>query len=247
MPTPFTHLNIAQKILTDTQLLDEHRTFLGAHRGAYYLGSVAADARIEAADSRAATHFYTYTVKTNEHPWRVMLAQFPTLSHPQDASQRAFLAGYVAHLATDERWTLDMLDVHFAHGKWGESLRWRFYVLHFLLTYMDERDEKALLSDSALTLRQSHPHAWLPFMPDATLCSWRDYLAYQLETQSETLAVMGSRIGHTPSEMRPKLDSSEWMNGSLWQHLSPATLAQIEGQMYDFSVEQLIQYLEETR
>ncbi|XWX03211.1 hypothetical protein VZO05_11935 [Aggregatilineales bacterium SYSU G02658] len=238
MPTPFTHLAYAQRMLdsADSCLLMLNPA---VERPAFLLGSVAADARVPALDSRAATHFYTYTEPMRDHPWRVMLAQNPYLDHPTDPALAAFVAGYVFHLAMDEYWSREMLGPHFAHGTWGSSRAERFYVLHLLLIAMDERDERTLPPHVAAELERCQPNHWLGFMSDDILSDWRDFIARQITGQSETLRIFGERIGRSPQELRQVLDSAEQMHHLLYQHLTPSFLADFEQHMYDFACEQL--------
>ncbi len=245
MPTPFTHLAAAQRLLTDPAVPDTQRDLLYRQRSAFLLGNVAADARAESGAAREATHFYAYGVPMTTAPWRVMLDRFPALQHAAAADQRAFLAGYVAHLSMDEVWTVDLLGPYFAQGDWGESPRQRFFYLHILLIFMDERDEQQLDGWQADTLAAAAPDGWLPFMSDTTLCDWRDLIATQLQPggESKTLEIFGGRIGKTPQELRAVLDAPELMQRDLWTHVPPAALADIETRMYAHARAQMLTYL----
>lgn len=246
MPTPFTHLAIANRLLEDASLSETARALLHAQRPAFLLGSVAADARISPTSQREDTHFYHYTQRIQDHPWRVMLARYPSLATPRDDAHRAFVAGYVAHLATDEYWSLHMLEPHFARGTWGDSIQARFFVLHLLLIAMDERDLAAIDRQQAHTLAACQPHNWLPFMPDEVLCEWNAFIAQQLLGESETLRIFGERVRHTPAELRALLDDPAYMQNALWQHITPDLLTSHEAGMYAFSLAQLEAYLAET-
>lgn len=242
MPTPFTHLWIAQNVLAHSALPAVIHTALTQHEPAYLLGSIAPDAKPTPESDREATHFYRYDRPIEDRIWRVMLSRWPQLTPPHDVDHSAFLAGYVAHLAADEYWSLNMLKPHFAHGQWGDDLRWRFYVLHYMLIFMDERDEARLPDTYPDLIHASQPRDWLPFMGDAVLCDWRDYIADQITGDSETLEIFGSRIGTEPAEMRQILDDDARMNQMLWDHVSRDTLHTLETDMIDFAVEQLIAY-----
>ncbi len=245
MPTPFTHLAIAQRLLADPALPPNVRDLLHAQRPAFLLGSVAADARVNSGSQRADTHFYRYEAAITEHPWRVMLAQHPVLQQAKDAAQMAFLAGYVGHLAVDEYWSVNMLP-HFHNRAWG-TRDFRYFMLHILLIYMDERD-LALLGDwQAAALSSARPDGWLPFMPDAKLRDWRDFIAGQITpgSESRTLQIFGARIHRTPGEFRAVLDEPKQMQTNLWQHIAPEELARIEQAMYAFARDQLAEYVAE--
>lgn len=247
MPTPFTHLNSAQRLLHDARLPADLRAFLDAQRPAFLLGNIAADARVDAGAKRGTTHFYDYANPITEHPWRVMMAHFPTLQNAVDDAQRAFLAGYVAHLSIDEMWTQHMLAEYFLRRHWGEAENNKFILLHVLLITMDERDLPLLETWQAEALRAAEPHDWLPFIPDANLRGWRDLIYEQIKPGgvSKTLEIFGGRIRKTPEELRTILDSPAILARDLWVNVPPADLAAIEAQMYEHALTQTITYLRE--
>jgi hypothetical protein len=247
MPTPFTHLEIAQRLLQDDVLSDVN-ALLNAERSAFLLGSVAADARVESGASRETTHFYAYDQPIGEHPWRVMLRLHPQLQAAHSPAQRAFLAGYAAHLSVDEYWTVNLVRPYFVKRDWGEfTPAFRFMMLHIILSYMDERDLPRLYSWQYETLCDAQPQDWLPFMSDATLTGWRNYIGEQIKPSgnSLTLSVFGARISKTPEELRAILDSPEQMQRGLWANVPQDDLARIEGEMYAFAREQMVIFLDE--
>mgnify|MGYP005841434175 CR=1 FL=1 len=248
MPTPFTHLEAAQRLLADPALDRPARHLLEAERSAFLLGSVAADARPTPQSRREDTHFYTYDRPLTISPWRVMLDRHPALLAARQPAQRAFLAGYVAHLAMDEVWTLEMLGPHFAGREWAPH-PFRFLMLHALLIFMDERDLARLDDWQPACLRAAQPAGWLPFMTDAVLVEWRDFISDQIKPggPSLTLEIFGGRINRTPAELRALLDSPEQMQRGLWQHVSPALLASVEAAMYARAREQMLLYLGESQ
>jgi hypothetical protein len=244
MPTPFTHLLVAERLLSDPAVPADHRALLNAQRPAYLLGSVVADASVLAGLRRDETHFYSYDKPMEDHPWRVMLARYPQLQHATAADHRAFLAGYVMHLSMDEIWSLHMTGPQFAEREWAPRAQ-RFVMLHVLLTHMDERD--AALLDPAYTedLHHAAPHNWLPFLSDDVLIQWDALIYGQLIPggKSETLEIYGARINKTPDEMRAILDSPEQMQADLWNHIPRVTIADAEALMYRHAREQMLTYL----
>lgn len=243
MPTPFTHLAAAQRLLADDALAPSSRDLLDSQRPAFLLGSVAADAH-PPGGKREDTHFYTYDKPITESLWRVMLRRHPSLRPARSPAHRAFLAGYVAHLAMDETWTLHMLGPHFALGEWG-TRGFRFLMLHALLITMDERDLTLLEPWQYPALAAAQPDDWLPFLPDTTLADWRDFIAEQIKPggESQTLHVFAPRINKTPEALRLILDSPDEMR-LLWQNVTPAILADVEAHMYEHAREQMGLYLE---
>ncbi|NWF70384.1 MAG: hypothetical protein HXY40_14955 [Chloroflexi bacterium] len=247
MPTPFTHLETAQRFVCDEQLPPDVRQFLKDQASAFLLGSIAADAKPSAGGERASTHFYAYDRPISESPWRVMLRHYPALQQASTPAQRVFLAGYVGHLAIDEYWTMNMLGPHIAFSQWGESRRFRFYVLHLLLAYMDERDLARLESWIPHTLAAAGPQQWTPFLDDSALISWRDMIYEQIKPGgvSQTLDIMSARVGKNAAEMRRDLDARATLQAYLWDNITPSTLAQIEAAMYTHARDQLLAYWRE--
>ncbi len=246
MPTPFTHLETAQRMLTDEHIPLAIREALALQKPAFLLGNVAADARTNGDLTRESTHFYSYDRGITEHPWRVMVQQNPSLLHPNSEAQRVFIAGYVAHLTIDETWSLEMLGPHFVNQDWSSN-QFRFLMLHMLLISMDERDYKVLQVWQSLTLAKAAPDHWLPFMNDQILGEWRDFISEQIapEGGSQTLEVLGKRINKTPAELRAILNSPQLLS-DLWGNITPQLLATVEASMYQHAWEQLVAYWNES-
>ena len=248
MPTPFTHLRIAQNLLADERLSPLYRELLTLQRPAFQLGGIVADARVASGVGREVTHFYAYGRPISLRPWRLMLRQHPSLAEAHDETHLAFLAGYVAHLATDEAWALKMVRPQFWDRDWlGVERRDKFLALHLILTVMDERDEPELAPWQAESLSRSEPNDWLPFMTDDVLRGWRDLVARQIGSggESETLAIFGRRLKRDPAELRAVLDDPALMDFYLWRHVPLASLAAVERQAYAFTRDQLAVYLTE--
>ncbi len=245
MPTPFSHLLVAQRLLSDPAVPAGQRALLNTHRPAYLLGSVVADAHGIAGLKREDTHFYSYEHGMHGQPWRVMLDTYPALQVTRDPAQRAFVAGYVMHLAMDEIWSLDMTDAQFVGGSWANRIQ-RFLMLHTLLIFMDERDQRLL--DPALNAELPHaqPDHWLPFLADDVLIAWGDLIDRQLRTGgvSETLEIFGARVKKTPAELRAILDSPDRMQAELWANVPRDLLAQVEARMDNYARASLITYLQ---
>ncbi len=243
MPTPFTHLAVAQRLLADDQLPAEVLRLIDAQRPAFLLGNIAADARISGNINREATHFFSYERPIDAHPWRVMLEQHAVLQAAHSDAQRAFLAGYVAHLSMDELWSIEMVRPHFFAANWGNP-RLRFLMLHIILIHMDERDYEVLAAWQRESLRAAHPERWTPFMDDTTLREWRDFIGKQIAPgSSQTLSVFGGRIQVAPEDLRTILDDPVRMAEELWTNVPQSLLAEVERHMYDHARAQMICYL----
>lgn len=248
MPTPFSHLATLHRLLQAEDVPLGHRRALQGQQPAYSLGSVAPDARVAAPDPRAATHFYTYTEPIEQPPWEIMLARHPSLARPASPPQRAFVAGYVAHLAMDTVWTKQMLAPHFAFADWGGDRDHRFFVLHLLLIYMDERDRATLPAELAGQLRVAAPDGWLPFMPQHVLEGWQQLIYDQLKPggRSRTFEIFGGRVERSPTELKQRLYDPDWMQRELWDNVPPAVLADVEQAMRTRARDALIGYMADT-
>ena len=250
MPTPFTHLEIAQRLLKDGHIPPHQRDFLLVHSDAFLLGNIAADARVGAGMPREFTHFYQYGQHITQHPWRVMIERNPDLLTPHSPSQQAFVAGYVAHLSVDEHWSKNMVAPHFMGKSWGRRTpQFKFYMLHIILIVMDERDLSLLESWQYDSLASAKPDKWVGFIADKDLCHWQGLIAKQIHPQgkSETLDILGKRVSKTPEEMRALLDSETRMYDSLWQYIPKTVLADVEKGMYDHARDQMMIYLHDTQ
>ena len=248
MPTPFTHLRIAQCLLADEALAPSYRTLLRRQLPSFQLGGIVADARVANGMSREETHFYAYGAPISERPWRRMLRQHSALADPRGEAHLVFIAGYAAHLATDEAWALKMVRPHFWGRDWpGVTRADKFFALHLILTVMDERDVRALESWQAASLARCQPDSWLPFLADEVLRGWRDMVARQIKPggESRTLEIFGARLRREPAEIRAALDDRQSLEHHLWRHVPQSLLAEVERQVYAFTRDQLAVYLGE--
>lgn len=244
MPTPFMHLKVAQDLLRDPLIPPQQRDLLNDQRSAFLLGSIAADARISSGIKRSETHFYEYDETITRHPWQKLLDRYPSLQSVIDPAHQVFVAAYVAHLAMDELWLLDMLRKQFWAAEWG-TRESRFFMLHILLSAVDERDYALIEDWQAAELLAAQPCDWLPFMPDDDLRGWRDFIGGQLVEGSQTLDVLSERVRSTPEQFRAVLDSPQRMQAELWVHVPREMLAQVETEMVAFAREQMLLYLAE--
>ncbi len=249
MPTPFTHLEIAQRLLKDDRIPTNQRNFLLAHSDAFLLGNIAADARVGSGMPREHTHFYQYGQTITEHPWLVMINQNPDLLTPFSPEQQAFVAGYVAHLSVDEYWSKHMVAPHFMGKEWDtRSVQFKIYMLHIILIVMDERDFTRIERWQYDRLASAKPNRWMSFITDHDLSVWQNLIAIQIHPQgkSETLEILGKRVVKTPQEIRALLDSEPDMQYNLWQYIPKVVLANVEVGMYAHAREQMVCYLHDS-
>jgi hypothetical protein len=244
MPTPFTHLASAQRLLDDPALPASNRALLDAETPAFLLGSIAADGHSGAGLRREDTHFYTYDRPITAPLSDVMLARYPALAEPCSDARRAFIAGYVGHLALDEVWTEGAMRPYFIEPVWGSSSE-RFVMLNALLITMDERDQAYLRPSLMEQLQEAGPDGWLPFMPDSALIAWRDLIARQLApgAPSGTLPIISARTGLTVADLRALVDSEAALNARLWAHVPQVAMVSVERQMQGAAIARVVDYL----
>lgn len=244
MPTPFTHLASAQVLLANGSLSLDQRARLHAYLPAFLLGCIAADGHDGTSLRREDTHFYRYDQPIPSPLPAVMLTRHPQLAAPASAEQRAFVAGYVGHLALDEVWTEAVMRPHFIEPAWGSSGE-RFLMLNLLLIGMDERDRAGLHPAFGEALPNAKPAGWLPFLPDRALCAWRDVVARQLApgAASETLDIISARTHMPAAELAELSHSPEVLAERLWAHVPRAAVDAAEARMHAYAAEQVAAYL----
>lgn len=247
MPTPFMHLHAAHRFLSDESVSAAVRQFLSAHLGAFLLGNIAPDARVSGGLDRANTHFFDYGPKIEPHAVDAMLAAYPELKFAKE-DRRAFIAGYIAHLAMDVVWAEGMLYMYFYKRKdWADG-RTRFNMLHVLLCYLDARDYRQWPEEFSAALESAQPHDWIPVIPDNALAAWRNLIAYQIcaECDSQTVPLLGGRVDIGEAGLRDILGNGQRMEDELWHYVPPGVVADIEGQMYDAMKTWVEKYMMET-
>jgi len=176
-------------------------------RGAFLLGNTAADVRAITGQHRSETHFYRLSEHDAPSADEALVATHPALANPRvlPTSQAAFVSGYRVHLAYDERWARDLFMPLYWNGPdWPDRLT--FTVHHNALRVcLDRRALDWILADSEAVraLRNVKPSGWLPFVPDAVLREWRDWLMAQIDApdQVATLEVFAERMGVAVSRL----------------------------------------------
>lgn len=228
------HIALADRLLADPAFPEPVHQALAQAWGAFLLGSIAPDARVSSGLARGFTHFFEYNAPLDVPPAVKLLRMFPALrcGSLSDAAQRAFVAGYAAHLAMDAAWFTEMLLPNF-NREWATPVM-RNIFLHMLLCHLDARDRLCLAEGDYAALKSAAPQAWLPFIPDADLCAWRDLVADQLapNAHSRSLEILGSRIRLSAAQMQAFLENEADMQ-PLWENIPPSTLSAVELAMYE--------------
>ncbi len=108
MPNLPMHIYLADQV---AEQLD--RGYVFDHLGAYYLGSTAPDSRAMTRWPREQTHFAPLSVEEVGTGTSTMFRMHPELREDMTPASRAFLAGYVGHLAADEVWITSVFRPNF--------------------------------------------------------------------------------------------------------------------------------------
>lgn len=233
MPTPFYHLSLA----CDLRFSANFPALLLEQWPAFCLGNIAPDAQTVSGQTREATHFFKVPMHDPRPAWEFMFAEYPELGDPARLApaRAAFLSGYLCHLALDQLWIADIFDPIFGEeADWG-TFRERLFLHNVLRIYLDRLDLPPLKKGMAGTLQQAQPEGWLPFLTDAFIARWRDFVGEQLtETAaSQTVAVFAARMGLAPTDFESLLESSADMQARLFDRLPTAVLADFRGRGLD--------------
>jgi len=223
VPTPFYHLQVAAALPAALHAP-------GAH-GAFLFGNTAPDVQTLSGAARSATHFFDMPVASTPRAVHSLLHAHPQLAAPGLApAQRAFIAGYLAHLTLDELWLQEIFQPVFGPQADWENFSERLFLHNVLRTYLDQRDRPLLPAGIAALLAAAEPAGWLPFASDAHLCSWRNFLVQQLQpgAAAQTVAVFAERMGRTPQEFEALLQSPAALHARIFSRISVAQLADFQ-------------------
>ena len=152
------------------------------HLNSCLLGSTTPDIRAMTKWDRERTHFAPLAVETVGTGTRKMFEQHPELANYQNQTPetRAFVLGYVSHLAADEVWITTMFRPHFGEGnsETGEQLEAHIWDRALQL----DMDRKVLAQDMSIL----KPEEMLPdpqgevsvgFLEEELLREWRSWVA----------------------------------------------------------------------
>lgn len=230
MPTPFMHLQVAERIRAHRQLKSAVAAQIDRALPAFYLGHVAADFQTIADIPREATHFYHLPPARETIAHERMLQSYPQLAQTKHMTvdHAVFVAAYRSHLLLDQLWYWDVLIPYFMEAShWEADHRQRFLVHNTLLTYLDKLALESLPPDAGVTLAAARPHRWLPFAGDGDLIRWREMLVDQLQPGAtiQTIAIYAERMRLQPAAFAANLANPQWMQEQVF---SKAPLEEVQ-------------------
>ena len=174
MPNLPMHIYLADQV---AEQLD--RGYVFDHLGAYYLGSTAPDIRAMTRWPREQTHFAPLSVEEVGTGTKAMFRLHPELQEDMSPASRAFLAGYVCHLASDEVWITSVFRPNFDTAEASRLTDDQVEANIWDRAMQLDMDRQALPHISG----DCHPEQWLscsdrnvsiPFFEEGLLGEWKD-------------------------------------------------------------------------
>ena len=103
----------------------------------------------------------------------------------------------------------------------------------------------ALPKDTGEHLHGVEPHAWLPFITDENLRTWRDFIAEQLPPggNSRTVEVFAQRLGMSNDEFADLLNSEERLEELVFSNLPRQVLVEYQEKLVTENIHLLETYL----
>lgn len=247
MPTPFYHLNVAVDLLNHPGLANPGFQILRNFRAEFFLGNTAPDVQTVSGQDRRVTHFFDLPVRPDALPaWENMLSLYPSLKRRVDlpSAQVAFLAGYLCHLQADWLWVVEIFAPVFGPSNAWKSFKQRLYLHNVLRAYLDQQILNNLPSELGVELRLASPAGWLPFVEDAYLCQWRDFLAQQLQPGAmvRTVEVFAARQGIPAEDYYHLIHSEERLDQEIFTHLPRKVLVEYRQRLLAENVRLLQSY-----
>lgn len=248
MPTPFYHLSLAKELLGQATLTPWVRELISAQQPAFYFGKTAPDVQVVSGQTRAETHFYQIPLDRPDPAWQRMLELYPELQPERGLSDEhaAFLAGYLCHLQADQRWLVDIFEPNFGpDGRWG-TFSDRLYIHNVLRSYLDLQIVPDLPGRIGQLLQAVDLAEWLPFVDDADLMIWQEFLTRQLQpgARIETVEVFASRQGISTEAYYELIQSEEEMEAKVFSILPRSLLETYRQAVLADNIELINTYLE---
>lgn len=230
MPSPFTHLKLAERVILDPELPEAHRSLLSENRGAYLFGHTAPDFVSRAGRSREESHFFTVPMKDKRPAHLRILERYRGLQPESisDSGTTSFIAGYFCHLWVDQLWISNIFEPLFGAEVERGTFQERLIDHNLLRAHIDIRDETSLTPQVPAHLAELNPGAWLPFASPQELHDWLEHLTEQLHPggQSKTIEVFSRKSGIPSSMFVNRLTSEQGMRDNVFQHLPDGLLVE---------------------
>jgi len=247
MPSLGSHLGMARRIAA--RLGD---ALVDRHRGAYYLGATAPDIRVLLRCDREETHFFELDRFTPQDSVAGLFAAHPHLGEPGVPEEtRAFLAGYITHLVSDEQYIQGVYRVHFgARSPLAGDLRAN--VLDRAFQYEINRRELGEQSEMA-AVRAALDRCAVPtdvgFLDATDLASWLE-VAVDVAGQPPDLGRLPRMItrhmevaGYAPADIERELGDGEALLREAMEHVGETEAARYRERAEAAAVERAREFL----
>ena len=175
MPPICLHLGVAGEAISRLR-----HPVVDNNPGSYYLGSTAPDIRFFIGVRREETHFLPLNCENGASGSELMFRAYPELIDDVNLGEatRAFIAGYLSHLVTDELWIYRIYRPFFSKSSSLEGDN-TANLFDRLLQFELERRERlngSLISSARSELLDSGPEVSVGFVDAPTLNRWREFV-----------------------------------------------------------------------
>lgn len=175
MPPICFHLGIAREAAAQLK-----HPVVEQNRGSYFLGATAPDIRFATGARRDETHFTSLGSDDRESGARELFKAYPGLAGANNlnGSTRAFVAGYLSHLTTDEVWIHEIYRPFFGKksARGGDVMA---NLLDRALQFELDRRERAnteMMAAIRADLSRADSGVNIGFIAAADLKNWRDFV-----------------------------------------------------------------------
>ena len=177
MPNLPMHIYLASRVAEQLDL-----GYVHDHLGSCFLGSTAPDIRAMTKWDRQRTHFASLEVETPGTGTKKMFEEYPELaeSKTQSPETRAFVLGYVSHLAADEVWITTMFRPYFGEENpvAGDQLQCHLWDRALQL----DMDRRVLAQDMGIIkpedmLLDSDGEVAVAFLEEEILREWQTWVS----------------------------------------------------------------------
>lgn len=251
MPTPFMHLDYAERMLVHPELSDPVREVFKDNLPLFYLGSVVADINNISDVARSTTHFHSLPLTKDQFPVGAerMMLNYPQLNSAEKLSipEAVYVAGYAVHLLMDMVWLRRIIVKFFVYNEaWEDVDRTRrFLGSTLLLAYLTDESLKVLPPNAWNVLDSAEPPPTIiPWLPLDAVIDWQAVVASQIKPggKIQTDEIYGKRMGVTPQQFRGYLEDDQWLEEELFSRVSLKGVKEVLQSGIDDSVKFLNQY-----
>ena len=240
------HLNMAYKMVDESEFLADSLDLIHSYWPAFCLGNIAADFQQICDVKRGRTHLYSTPPESGDHEaFARLLLKYPELADTNGlgAERAVFYAGYGAHLIYDLVWYHNIVTI-FTEGDWTDQIG-RYIAHSTLLAFEDQRSLQKLPDGLGEILLDIDPTGWLPFDPGDHLVTWQKLVAEQLFPGAEvqTVPIFAKRMRMTAEQLTDRLADEAWMQNEVFNHAPLDLVDRVLQESIDRAITQAVKYL----